>query len=119
MINMAEMVVRRMEKSYVAAHRAEQHHLARALDAHSRPILFVDTGVDPWIILYCNSAAAAVWMRALVEVLGLAAVRQEVSRCLSEYLRHLTQSTHRKPRPPSPDGGGNDHATKFRLVYAI
>ncbi len=60
MINMAEMVVRRVEKSHVVAHRAEQQQLARALDAYSRPILFVDTGVDPWIILYCNSAAAAV-----------------------------------------------------------
>ena len=60
MINMAEMVVRRVEKSYVEAHRTEQASLARALDAHSRPILFVDTGVDPWIILYCNSAAAEV-----------------------------------------------------------
>ena len=60
MINMAEMVVRRVEKSYVAAHRAEHQQLARALDAYSRPILFVDTGVDPWSILFCNSAAAAV-----------------------------------------------------------
>ena len=60
MINMAEMVVRRVEKSYMAAHRADQQQLARALDAYGRPILFVDTGTDPWSILYCNSAAAAV-----------------------------------------------------------
>ncbi len=60
MINMAEMVVRRVEKSYMEAHRTERAGLARALDAHSKPILFVDTGVDPWLILYCNSAAAEV-----------------------------------------------------------
>ena len=74
MINMAEMVVRRVEKSYMDAHRTDQHQIARALDAYSRPILFVDTGVDPWIILYCNSAAAAVrasWTCCMLYCLGL------------------------------------------------
>ena len=66
MINMAEMVVRRVEKCYMEAHRTEQASLARALDAHSRPILFVDTAVDPWVILYCNSAAAVVRCRQRV-----------------------------------------------------
>ena len=80
MINMAEMVVRRVEKSYVDAHRAEQAGLARALDAHSRPILFVDTGVDPWLILYCNSAAAEV--RCTSSALGRAVkTEKQVAKC--------------------------------------
>ena len=60
--NMGEMAVRRVEQAWATAQRAAAPHLrfARALFAYLTPILFVDTGVYPWAVLYCNAAAGSV-----------------------------------------------------------
>ena len=66
MTNMAEMVVRRVEQSWALAQQQQlqqQRQLMRsrgprALTAYTTPVMFLDTGVSPWLVKYCNAAAA-------------------------------------------------------------
>ena len=62
MTNMAEMAVRRVEEAWAARQMVARPYerYARALYAYLTPILFVDTGVYPWCITYCNAAAGAI-----------------------------------------------------------
>ena len=62
--NMAEMVCRRVEESWALARRQQEQQQRqflngpRGLAAYATPIMFIDTDAEPWLITYCNAAAA-------------------------------------------------------------